>query len=163
MKKLILTILIVFTGISLLAQSGVYLSPALVAAGGGSDGIPDGSSITLSRWRLSKINVITLSGDYSVKEKGLVSEESGLDWHVTLYPNPVSENLHVEFELTETTDFVLKLTNITGRVLMIQEAETTLSGDIIELDMSGYASTLYLLHISTPDQKSRKIYRIQKI
>jgi hypothetical protein len=162
MKKLILTIIIVFAGLSILAQGGVYLPPALVAAGGGTDGNQDGSLITISRWRLSKINVITLSGDYPVKE-GLVIEESGHDWQVTLYPNPVSENLHVEFELTETMDFVIKLTDITGRVLMIREAGTTLPGDVIELDLSGYASTLYLLHISTPDQKSRKIYRIQKI
>ncbi len=163
MKKLVLMILIVFAGLSILAQSVVYLSPALVAAGGGTSGDPDGSTVILTRWRLSKIPVITLSGDYSVDEQGLVSEESDSDWQVTLYPNPVSDNLYVEFELTETMDFVIKLSDITGKVLIIQKAKTTLTGDIIKLNMSGFSSALYLLNISTLDQMTRKSYRIQKI
>jgi hypothetical protein len=163
MKKLVLMILIVFAGLSILAQSGVYLPPAIVSAGGSSGGSSDGSSISLSRWRLSKIHVVTLSGDYAIEEKGLVSDDSDPDWHVTLYPNPVSDNLHVEFELTESKDFVIKLTDIAGRMLMIQKAKNTLPGEIIKLNMSGFSSALYLLHISTQDQMTRKIYRIQKI
>jgi hypothetical protein len=163
MKKLVLTILIVVTGLSILAQSGIYLPPAIVSAGGGSSGNSDGSSITLSRWRLSKIHVITLSGDYSIIEQGMISGESDLDWHVTLYPNPVREKLHVEFELPETDDFIIKLSDITGRVIMTQEAKTTIPGHIFELDMSGCYPTIYLLHISTADQASGKTYRIQKI
>lgn len=145
------------------AQSDIYLPPIVVAAGGSSDGGSDGSTIIITRWRLSKVHVVTLSGDYSIEEKSLVSDDPDLDWHVTLYPNPVSDNLHVEFELPETSEFIIKLSDITGRVLMTQEARTILPGEIIELNLSGFSSALYLLNISTPDQKTRKIYRIQKI
>jgi hypothetical protein len=163
MKKLVLLILIVFTGLSILAQSEIYLSPALVAAGGNTGGIPDGSTITLSRWKLSKIPVITLYGDYSQENQDLVSEESDHGWNAKLYPNPVRDNLNVEFELTETMDFIIKLADLTGRVLMIRKSKTTFPLEIIKLDMSGFSSALYLLHISTLDQMNSKIYRIQKI
>ena len=162
MRKLILTILIVSSGVSLMAQDEIYLSPVLVAAGG-TGGAPDGSRVILSRWRLSNIPVITLSGDYPGAEQDLINEGPDEGWKETLYPNPVDDNLQIEFKLDETSDFVIKLTDLSGRVLMIREAATTLPGDIIELDMSGYASTLYLLHVSMPDQKSVRVFRIQKI
>jgi hypothetical protein len=159
MKKLVLTVLIVFAGLPLLAQEEVHLPPAVLAAGGSSDG----SSTGFYRWRLSMVHVINLSGDYSTKQKGLALDDTKLDWSVSLYPNPVEEYLTVEFKLTEAKDFVIKLTDITGRTLMIQEARTIVPGDIIELNLSKYSSTLYLLHISTWDQKTHNVYRIQKI
>ena len=163
MKKLIIIILIVFAGFPMLAQSDVYLPPIVVAAGGSLDGGSDESTIIISRWRLSKVHVVTLSGDYSIEENGLVSDDPDLDWNVRLYPNPVSDNLYVEFELPENMEFIIKLSDITGRVLMTQEAKTTLTGDIIKLDMSGFSSALYLLNISTLDEMTSKSYRIQKI
>ena len=163
MKKLIIIILIVFAGLPMLAQSDVYLPPIVVAAGGSLDGGSNESTIIISRWRLSKLHVVTLSGDYSIEENGLVSDDPDLDWNVRLYPNPVSDNLHVEFELPENMEFIIKLSDITGRVLMTQEAKTILPGEIIQFNLSEFSSALYLLNISTLDQKTRKIYRIQKI
>jgi hypothetical protein len=159
MKKLVLTALILFAGLPLLAQEEVHLPPAVLAAGGSSDG----SSTNLSRWRLSLVHVITLSGDYSVKENDLVLDDSKLDWRVSLYPNPVAEYLNVEFTLPEARDFMIKLVDVTGRVLLLQEARTIQPGEIIELNMSKYSSALYLLHITSPDQKTQQIYRVQKI
>ena len=153
----------VFAGFPLLAQGDIYLPPTVIAAGGSLDGGSDESTIIITRWRLSKVYVVTLTGDYYIEETGLGSGEPDLGWNVTLYPNPVSDNLHVEFKLTETRDFIIKLSDITGRVLMIQEAKTILPGEIIKLNMSGFSSALYLLYISTLDQKTRNIYRIQKI
>jgi len=163
MKKLIIIILIVFAGFPMLAQSDVYLPPIIVAAGGSLDGGSNESTIIISRWRLSKLHVVTLSGDYSIEENGLVSDDPDLDWNVRLYPNPVSDNLHVEFELPETMEFIIKLSDITGRVLMTQEARIILPGEIIQFNLSEFSSALYLLNISTQDQMTRKIYRIQKI
>jgi hypothetical protein len=163
MKKLVIIIMMVFAGFPLLAQSDIYLPPIVVAAGGSLDGGSDESTIIITRWRLSKIHVVTLSGDYSIEETGLVSDDPDLDWNVTLYPNPVSDNLHVEFELPETREFIIKLSDITGRVLMTREARTILPGEIIQFNLSEFSSALYMLHISTLDPKTHKVYRIQKI
>ena len=159
MKKLVLTALIVLFGLSLLAQEEVRLPPAVIAAGGSSDG----STTGFYRWRLSMVHIITLSGDYSSEQKGMALDESNIDWGVSLYPNPVEEYLNVEFNLPEAKDFVVKLTDITGRVLLIQEARTIMPGEIIEINLSKYSSAFYLMHITSPDQKTQQIYRVQKI
>jgi len=159
MKKLIFTILIVFLGLPILAQEEAHLPPAVLAAGGS----PGGESPSFSRWRLSMVHVITLPEDFSTEDKGPVLNDSKLDWMVSLYPNPVDEHLNVEFKLPEARDFIIKVSDITGRVLLIQKARTILPGDIIELNISRFSAAFYLLHISTTDQKTRKIYRFQKI
>ncbi len=159
MKKLVFTILIVIVGLPILAQEEVHRPPAVLAAGGSSNG----STTNLSRWRLSMVHVITLPEDFSLEDKGLALDDSKLDWMVSLYPNPVKEYLNVEFELPEAKDFVVKLTDITGRTLWIQEARKIVPGEIIELNLSKFSSALYLLHITAPDQKTRNVYRIQKI
>ena len=159
MKKLVITALIVFAGLPLLAQEEVHLPPAVLAAGGSSDG----SSTSFYRWRLSMVHIITLSGDFSTDQKGLALDDSKIDWLAKLYPNPVRENLYVEFELAEAKDFVLKLTDITGRTLMIREAGMIAPDEIIELNLSKYSAALYLLNIKASDHKTRRLYRIQKI
>jgi hypothetical protein len=159
MRNLVLTILIVFAGLPLLAQEEVHLPPAVLAAGGSSDG----SSTGFYRWRLSMVHVITLSGDYSAKENDWALDDAKPDWSVSLYPNPIEEYLNVEFKVPEARDFTIKLTDISGRSLMIQKARTIVPGEIIELNMSRFSSSLYLLDITSPDQKTHKVYRIQKI
>ena len=159
MKKLVLTALILFAGLPLLAQEQVHLPPAVLAPAGSSDG----SSTNLSRWRLSLVHIITLSGDQHVKEDDLAFDDAKPDWKVSLYPNPVDAYLIVEFKLTEARELMIKLVDVTGRVLLIQETRTIQPGEIIELNMSKYSSALYLLHFTSPDQKTRKVYRIQKI
>lgn len=159
MKITVLTILIVLVGLPILAQEEVHLPPAVLAAGGSSDG----SSTNLSLWRLSMIHTITLSGDFSTEDRNLINDDSKIDWRVSLYPNPVDAYLNVEFILPEAKDFIIKLTDITGRILMVQEARTIYPDEIFELNMSELSPALYLLHISTQDQQTRKIYRTQKI
>jgi len=159
MRNLVLTALIVFAGLPLLAQEEVHLPPAVLAAGGSSDG----SSTGFYRWRLSMVHVITLSVDISTEQKRLALDDSNIDWSVSLFPNPVDEYLNVEFKLPEAKDFIIKLIDVTGQVIMIQKARTILPGEIIELNLSKYSSTLYLLNIIAPDQKTQKVYRIQKI
>jgi hypothetical protein len=75
----------------------------------------------------------------------------------------VQNRLSIKFELAVARDFMVKLIDVTGQVFMIRQARTISPGEIIELDMSGFSSALYLLHVSTPDHQTRKIYRIQKI
>lgn len=163
MKKLVVLILIALASLPLLAQEEVHLPPAVISSGGSSIGNSDGSSTSLSSWRLSKVHIITLSEDLSEELSSLLPEESELDWMATLYPNPVDKSLYVEFELPEERDFIIKLTDMTGRVLVLQKTRTIYPDEIIEVNMSEFSPALYLLHITTSDQKFQKIYRAQKI
>jgi hypothetical protein len=163
MKKLVVTILIVLVGLPLLAQEEVHLPPAVISTGGSSIVSSAVSSTSLTSWRLSMVHIITLSEDLSIEESNLTPAESELDWKATLYPNPVDKSLYVDFELPEARDFIIKLTDITGRVLVLQKTRTIYPNEIIEVNMSEFSPAMYLLHITTSDQKTHKIYRAQKI
>lgn len=149
-----LTILIVILGLPMLAQD-IHFPPAIVAAGGSSEG----GSVALSRWRLAPIHVITLP-DAKYKEKDLISDA---DWLVSIYPNPVEDFLYLEFQLPEQREFVLKITDMAGRIMFIQDPQTYINGSINELNVSSYTPAFYLLQISSSDLKSQQVYRIQKL
>jgi hypothetical protein len=159
MKTSVVIILIVFFGLPGMAQEEVHLPPSVLAAAGGSDG----SATHLSQWRLSIVHVVTLPGVNLTENQDLYIDNSEVGWSVSLFPNPFEKNLSIEFQLTSARDFIIKLIDVTGQVLMIRQARIILPGEIIELNLSRFASALYLLHISTPDQQTRKIYRVQKI
>ena len=158
MRQTLLTILIVILGLPMLAQE-VRFPTAIVSAGGSSDG----SSVNLSRWRLGQIHVLTLPEDEKIKDKSNDLELSEPDWNVTVYPNPVEDFLYLEFELPEARDLFIKITDVSGRILFIQEARTFINGSTDEIDMSRYRPALYLLQIYSPDLKTQKVYRIQKL
>ncbi|MFO7672061.1 MAG: T9SS type A sorting domain-containing protein [Bacteroidales bacterium] len=157
MKKVLLTILVVFIGLPMFAQE-VRFPSAIVSAGGGSNG----SSVNLSRWRLGQVHVVTLSEDVKIKDK---SKEDllTLDWNVTVYPNPVEDLLYLEFELPESKDLFLRITDVVGRVIFIQEARIFINGSHVELNMSNYLPASYLLQITSSDLLSQKVYCIQKL
>ena len=152
MKKVLLTMLIVILGLPLLAQE-ISFPSAIVSAGGGTG---DGNPVNLSRWRIGQVHVLTIPIDQSTRE-------NDLDWNVTVYPNPVKDFLHLEFELPETRELFLKITDVAGRVFFIQEPRPFEIGSNAELNMSKYPPALYLLQISSPDLKAQKIFRVQKI
>jgi hypothetical protein len=154
MKSFLLTTLIVILGLPMLAQD-IHFPPVIVAAGGSSGG----SSATLTRWRLAPIHVISLP-DIKSKEKVLTSD---VDWSVSIYPNPVKNTLNLEFVLPESKELLIRITDVAGRVVYIQESRSFNNGSIVELNLSEYTPTLYLLQISPPDLSSQKIFRIQKI
>jgi hypothetical protein len=154
MKKVLLAMLIVILGLPMLAQD-IRFPSAIVAAGGSSEG----GSVTLSRWRLAPVHVITLPDD-KLKEKGLIKDA---DWSVSIYPNPVEGFLNLEFDLLEEKEFLLKITDVSGRIIFIQEPRTFIDGSSVELDFSRYIPALYLLQISSPDLSSQRVYRIQKL
>lgn len=158
MYRALLTIVIVILGLAAPAQE-MSLRSSLLSAGGNAEG----SSIGFSRWGLGQVHLITLPGDASAKDKLKDGDLSLQDWNVRIFPNPVKDFLYLAFELPEAKELFLKITDVGGRIVYIQEARTYINGSIVDLDLSGYNPALYLLQISSQDLRSQKIYPIQKI
>jgi hypothetical protein len=158
MKKILLLVLVVMIGLPMFGQE-VRFPAAIVSAGSS----PNGSAISQSRWRLAPVHVITLNDDEKVKSglKGQPTPQE--DWNVFIYPNPVKDFLYLEFEVPEKEELFLKITDISGRIVFIQETRPYLDGSTDEIDLSRYSPALYLLQISSPDHSKQKVYRIQKI
>lgn len=144
--------LIVFLGLPMLAQDLNFPS-AIVSAGGSTK---DGNPVNFSGWRIGQVHVLTLPIDQS-------EIDTNLDWNVSAYPNPVKDFLQLEFELPESRELFLKMTDASGRVIFIQEARPFINGSISELNLSSCPPALYLLQISSSDLKSQRVLRIQKL
>ncbi|KPL11440.1 MAG: hypothetical protein AMS23_05330 [Bacteroides sp. SM1_62] len=152
-------ILIVLVGLPILAQEEFHLPPAVLAAGGSSGG----ESIILSHWRLARVHSLTISENLILSDNDFVQDFTGLGQLISVYPNPVEEFLYLKFDLTEARDFIIKLSDITGRVLLINDDRTVQADETLEFDLSRFASALYLFQISTTDRKEYIVFRIQKI
>ena len=156
MKKFLLMALVVVCGFSMFGQE-VRFPAAIVSAGGGS---LEDDPITFSKWRIGQVNVITLPDDFRVDDPDGLNQ----DWSVFILPNPVEDFLYLEFVLPEEDkELFIKIYDISGRVIFMQEARTFTHGSTDEIDMSRYKSALYLIQISSPDLKSQNIYRVQKL
>ena len=158
MKKFLLAILVAIFGLTISGQE-VRFPAAIVSAGGSSYG----STLAQARWRLAPVHVITLDIDDKLKSDLKTQALPVKDWNVSIYPNPVGDHLYLEFELPESREFLLRITDPAGRVVFIQDAQPFINGSILEINMVGHFPSLYLLQVLTPDFKEQKIYCIQKL
>jgi hypothetical protein len=153
MKKLLLLILVIILGFPMLAQEVHF--PSMVLAGGG--GTSEGNTANISRWRLSQVHIITLPEEETIEndltQKGII----------TIYPNPAKDFLYIKFQTEESGDYILRLTDVLGRTLLIQDQRTILPEQIIELNVTNYIPATYILHVESPDQKTRGVFPVQKI
>ena len=66
----------------------------------------------------------------------------------SLNPNPTNGRITLDFKLTSEQDMVISIRSIDGLITETLINQKT-SGDIIDIDLSGYTPGIYLLHIST--------------
>ena len=89
---------------------------------------------------------------YHVGFKGIKSIEA--------FPNPTSGNLQVHVKLAEEGKLLIRLLNLMGTPVLTLEPNQSLVEHEINIDMSGYASGIYLLHVrSEYGEKLVKIVR----
>ena len=159
MKNLLLTILFVFIGLPMFGQE-VRFPTSIVSAGGSSD---EESSVNMSRWRIGQVHVLTLPEKESFKDKTKETAVHEKDWNVNIYPNPVEDYLYLKFELSESREFLLKITDAAGRVVFIREPQSYINGSITGINMSHFIPALYLLQVISPDLKYYQVYHIQTL
>jgi hypothetical protein len=68
--------------------------------------------------------------------------------NVEVYPNPTSELITVEFQNMNPGQHTTEMIDITGKVILKEQIETTLGTKKFSIDLAGYPRGLYLLKIS---------------
>ena len=91
-----------------------------------------------------------------------VIDAPGIDWSVNAYPNPVSDYLNIQFNIEKSGTFNAEIMDMTGKKLWISNLPAITPKEIITVDFSNFRRGVYLLRITTPDQKVNKVYKIQK-
>lgn len=89
-----------------------------------------------------------------------VEDYNGLE-DLTVYPNPTSDNVNIEFSLQDEMDLNVKLMDMTGKVLRNSRYDGNQGANQLRFDLQGVAKGLYLLEISTPDGKSVRKVTVQ--
>jgi hypothetical protein len=90
----------------------------------------------------STTSTITTVNDVGIEELGALSL-------VNVYPNPASENVTIELNISKAMDVQIRLMNITGQVIW-SENEAQLSGVSSKtIDLKTIAAGMYQLQIST--------------
>lgn len=166
MKKSI-SILFGMLIIPLTAGAQVTLSPTVIASGGD---YHESDNLSLS-WTLGELAVTTLTGGNMILTQGFqqpfdigvgVGPEA-VNWKISVYPNPVKDELRIRFGMEKPDDFLVEIHDVTGRILLQQMHRRVLPGEILQLQMSGYREGIYLLKLFTPDRNQVKVVSIRKL
>lgn len=151
---------------SSLLQAQIVLTPTVLAASGG---YGEGSDISLS-WTLGELAVTTLEGDNMLLTQGFQQTfhigvgvpEKEIKWEISVYPNPVTDQLQIRFNIQRTGDYLLEIQDVTGRVLTLRQQDRVNPGDIIRMNTSNLASGIYFLRVMTPDGEQVRVTSLHK-
>ena len=169
MKRKILLSLVFTTAVTILFAQNYSLTPTVISTAGHFNSA-GGYSLSGT---LGELAVTTLDpGGSFILTQGFQQpfavginpgfDDLGIDWSVNAYPNPVSDFLNIRFNIENPVDFNVEIIDITGKKLWIRNYPGIVPQEVISVDMSRYVRGVYMLRISTPDQKVNKIYKIQK-
>jgi hypothetical protein len=78
-----------------------------------------------------------------------------LNRHISLFPNPVSENLFLKFSMPHTSDYQLIIVNSIGQILNQQVLEN-ISNETVEIDLSNVEKGVYFLKILEGNRETVK-------
>lgn len=163
-------ILPVIIGTFMIFQTGIsqeiQLVPTVISPAGN---FHKTENMSLS-WTLGEVAVTTLSGNNLVLTQGFQQpfgsavgiEPNPVKWQISAYPNPVRNELRLQFDLPEVTDFSLEVQDVSGRVMFQQEFDAVYPGDIIPVEMSDYKEGVYFFRIATMDAKQVRVISISK-
>lgn len=167
MKKLITLLAAVFLAASPGFSQVASLSPSVIASAGN---YAEAGNISLS-WTLGEIAVKTLTSGNLILTQGFQQSYSlpdgidldPVDWQIIAYPNPVNDELKIQFDVPEPTDFWVEIQDVTGRKLSQQQYKEIHPGDVIPVSMSTYKYGVYFFRVFTPDRQQMRVISIRKI
>lgn len=149
----------------LLAQ--IEIAPSVMASSG-AYGQNENFSIS---WTLGEIAISTLHGENMILTQGFQQaldfgvgiQKNEIDWTISVYPNPVHNELNIRFDLRESKDFLLEIQDVTGRILMLEPHENVNPGDLVIINTSDFVSGVYFLRILTTDFRQVKVASLRKL
>lgn len=89
-----------------------------------------------------------------------VEDYNGLE-DLTVYPNPATDYVTVDFSLAQSGSLNVQLLDMTGKVLRQRGFECQQGANQLRFDIDGVAKGLYLLEVNTPNGKSVRKVTVQ--
>ena len=166
MNRLSWILLVVGLGPTLLLAQ-IEIVPSVIASSGA---YGQNESFSIS-WTLGEIATTTLHGENMILTQGFQQaldfgvgiQKNEIDWTISVYPNPVHNELNIRFDLRESKDFLLEIQDVTGRILMLEPHENVNPGDLVIINTSDFVSGVYFLRILTTDFRQVKVTSLRKL
>ena len=145
----------------------VQLTPTVISSGGG---FGENDNLSIS-WTLGEVAVNTLTGDQMILTQGFQQpfavavglEQEEANRGISVYPNPVGDELQIQFDIEKRKGVILEIQDVSGRVITRVQNEQVNSGDIIYLNTSSFKPGVYVLSILAPDRQERQVFSVLKL
>jgi hypothetical protein len=129
----------------------IKLNSAVIATAGDSK---VQNAFGISKWRLGEVHLIILELD-KIKD----FEAS---WKINSYPNPFRTILNLEFQVEEQGEFSVQVTGITGKIIWFEKKMIALPGQVVQIDLAYLTPGMYLVVVTSQNEKVQQIIKIQK-
>lgn len=149
----------------LLAQ--IELMPSVLSSSGG---YGENEDFSIS-WTIGELAITTVEGENLVLTQGFQQplnigtsiRKDEITWNISVFPNPVQDELNIQFDISESKDFLLEIQDVTGRIFMQEPYNNMNSGDLVIINTSEFVSGVYFLRILTTDFKQNKVFNLIKL
>jgi hypothetical protein len=112
------------------------------------------SSYTLTQgFQQPYYNITSINEDPKLKENDPLAD-------INVYPNPVNDQLNIDFKNLKEQNLMIVLIDLQGKVLLSDFAENTLT--VKQINMLNIAKGNYILRVSTRDGQHLKSFKIIK-
>ena len=164
-KSISLFVSTFFTVAGINAQ--ISLAPSVIASGGG---YGENGNISIS-WTLGELAVSTLTGSDMMLTQGFQQpfdidvgiDKNEVQWGISVYPNPVGDELQIRFDIETQGDFFIEVQDITGRVIKQEQHRQVNPGDIVMINTADYTHGVYFLKVMTTDGQQVQVTSLRKL
>ena len=145
----------------------ISLAPSVIASGGG---YGENGNMSIS-WTLGELAVSTLTGENIILTQGFQQpfdigvgiQKDEVNWDISVYPNPVGNELSIRFNVEKPGDYLLEIQDVTGRLISQEQHKSINPGDIVILNTSTYTNGIYFLKVLTPDRQQVQVTSLRKL
>ena len=157
----------VFILLASICQGQLSLDRSVIAAGGGH---AETETLSLS-WTLGELATSTLFGEGLILTQGfqqVITVGTGLEfkeseWSVSVYPNPVNDELRIRFNIQHSEEFFIEIQDVTGRVIYQTQHRLIHTGDEVSLNTSAYSTGIYFLKVLSADRQHLQVTSLRKL
>lgn len=167
MKKQLM-LLIPVIGIATICHAQTF-SPNVISSAGGTN---DANNVSLD-WTVGESSVQTVSTNENIVTQGLhqsniqvleiQNEDASLEgiYTISVAPNPVNDILTTSIQSQKDSKLLLTVVDLNGNNILKEKMHT--GEDSKTIDMSGFATGVYFLHVKDEAGKLIKTFKIIKL
>lgn len=83
---------------------------------------------------------------------------------VSVYPNPVENDLIFELNIDGITEFTIEVYTFTGVSLYVKRLSQLPEGrNYFTIDFSGFSRGIYMVHVYSPERLISRVFKIEKL